>query len=1074
MPREHKNSERSPKTDIPDVSRVIDRPELVARLASARTVWINAPAGSGKSTLLAKYAHARNGAKVWYRIDELDSDLARFVATLAAAIEARLAMGPGRLPRLGRGPQPVPSGFGRLFAQAALAATDTSLLFVFDDFHRLPDDCAAAAFVSALIEELHGPHQLAVASRQPPVASLARSFVHGDAVELRAMDLAMSSEEVARLAAALGVRRPSVAEADAIAQRTRGWAAGVRVILAAGGPWLEPRSLPQPGPAERLADYFEHEVLSHLPEQSRALLERVSVASQVPAELAVELIGDKEAPQVLEDLAKKQLFVTASGTTQRVFELHALLREHLFSRLLQRLRKDEIRLLQRRAADVSRALGLTSEAVSLYASAGCGDAIRTIVLEEAPRLVQAGQLVTLESWLAHLEPARIEADPWLLLWRAACRVGRSPTLALSEFERAYRIFKDRAEWTGAISAWSGAVEAIFLEYGDLSKFDPWLAEYDEALEANANDAAPWAARLALVWLFTAYAFRAPGHPRMPALRAKAKELVASEPDPTACALLSIYLAAHAIWIGDLGEAAMIVRDLDKLCARVPFNAQVRIEHALIRETLAVFCGEQELATAAIEEGLREAERTGLHVWDPVFLLHATTLAIARDDRKAALNWLRRLRSVVPMSGPHQRAYYHLLAAWLAADAGDYPGAHAHLREALASQAASGDFFAGCNCVAGVLTLLRLGDEPEQVAALLNMLDTQANKTGNPMLAWMAGMLRGYWLIERGDEQQGRDLLTAALSIGKTHDYLHFLIFPPAVISRVAHAALEREIEVSYVRRLITHNSFRPPSDRPRLELWPWPVRIYTFGRFGILRNGQKIEFERKAQRAPLRLLQATIAFGGRQVAESQLIDALWPDSEGDAAASALTAAVHRLRQLIGDESLRRQEGRLSVDSQLVWVDAWALEQLLAGARRGQTAPMTATEFAQRLRHLYQGDFLHGERDAAWALTYREKLHAETVSALTSRMTAAIDQGDWAGVDALSEVGLHIDECVEAFHRAAIQAHLARNDANAAVLAYRRCHRTLSLRLMAAPSAATVELFHRARALADGAANHSKE
>ncbi|MFN3565867.1 MAG: BTAD domain-containing putative transcriptional regulator, partial [Burkholderiaceae bacterium] len=447
--------------------------------------------------------------------------------------------------------------------------------------------------------------------------------------------------------------------------------------------------------------------------------------------------------------------------------------------------------------------------------------------------------------------------------------------------------------------------------------------------------------------------------------------------------------------------------------------------------------------------------------------------IGRDDRKAALNWLGRLRSEAPLSGPHHRAACHSRAAWLAVDAGDRAGARAHVREALADQATSGDFFAGCNCVAAALTLLRLGDAPEEIAATLDALDGYAQKTLNPMLTWMAGMLRGEWLIERGDEQRGRDLLSAALSIGKKHDYLHFLIFPPAVISGVAYAALERGIEVDYVRRLITHNSLRPPSDRPRLELWPWPVRIYTLGRFGILRNGQKIEFARKAQRAPLRLLQATIALGGRQVAESQLIDALWPDSEGDAGANALTAAVHRLRQLIGDESLRRQEGRLSIDSRFVWVDAWALEQLLADARRDRTTPMTATEFAQRLRRLYQDDFLHNERDGAWALTYREKLHAETVSVLTTRIATAIDQGDWAGVAALSEVGLRIDDCVEAFHRAAIQTHLARNDPTAAVLAYRRCQRTLSLRLMAAPSAQAAALFHRARALVNGAESDSK-
>ena len=46
-------------------------------------------------------------------------------------------------------------------------------------------------------------------------------------------------------------------------------------------------------------------------------------------------------------------------------------------------------------------------------------------------------------------------------------------------------------------------------------------------------------------------------------------------------------------------------------------------------------------------------------------------------------------------------------------------------------------------------------------------------------------------------------------------------------------------------------------------------------------------------------MQALIAFGGTEVSAGVLIDALWPDSEGDAAYHALECALYRLRQLFG-------------------------------------------------------------------------------------------------------------------------------------------------------------------------------
>src|SRR5206468_1742383 len=112
----------------------------------------------------------------------------------------------------------------------------------------------------------------------------------------------------------------------------------------------------------------------------------------------------------------------------------------------------------------------------------------------------------------------------------------------------------------------------------------------------------------------------------------------------------------------------------------------------------------------------------------------------------------------------------------------------------------------------------------------------------------------------------------------------------------------------------------------------WPVRIYTLGRFQVLKHSQPLSFARKVQRKPLALLKAVIALGERGAREEQLCEALWPEAEGDAAHFALTSAIHRLRRLLGHEAaVVRKDDEVSLDAHHCWVDVWALERLLGRA-----------------------------------------------------------------------------------------------------------------------------------------------
>ena len=70
-------------------------------------------------------------------------------------------------------------------------------------------------------------------------------------------------------------------------------------------------------------------------------------------------------------------------------------------------------------------------------------------------------------------------------------------------------------------------------------------------------------------------------------------------------------------------------------------------------------------------------------------------------------------------------------------------------------------------------------------------------------------------------------------------------------------------------------------------------------------EGAPLRFTGKVPRKPLELLQAIVAFGGKEVLSETLCDALWPDSDGDTAGAALRMTISRLRRLLRRDALRR-------------------------------------------------------------------------------------------------------------------------------------------------------------------------
>src|SRR6202043_1374513 len=146
--------------------------------------------------------------------------------------------------------------------------------------------------------------------------------------------------------------------------------------------------------------------------------------------------------------------------------------------------------------------------------------------------------------------------------------------------------------------------------------------------------------------------------------------------------------------------------------------------------------------------------------------------------------------------------------------------------------------------------------------------------------------------------------------------------------------------------------------------------VYVLGRFRLTKGDTPITFPPRL-RKPQELLQALIAFGGTEVSAGVLIDALWPDSEGDGAYHALESALYRLRQLLGArEAVRMEGGKVSLNRDQLWVDMWEFEEEL---KAPHDPKVDGVERIGRLRGLYQGHFLQHEAEKAWVLKARQEL-----------------------------------------------------------------------------------------------------
>lgn len=1045
---------RPTKFLAPRPRQVLPRPRLHMRLddaASARGIWLQGQAGAGKSTLAAAWSGGSARAPLWFRVDATDLDLASACAALAGllATRTRRRLPPALLQAPAHADEGALQAHARHFFRVFHALAGPVVL-VFDDVHAAPSP-TFEGLLQAALDEAPDTSTVLMTSRHPPRGVLLESVARGELWVIDGQALNFTEEE----AQALLAPRLGAAQARLLHARTGGWAAGLTLLAAGAASALDAEQL--------VADFFSQRVLGVLDAAQRRLIGAVSLLPEVDEGSLLALgLGAYSAEQ-LDALCGQLGFVQRLGRGRRCWRLHDLLTETLQAHWDSLGSPAWRQATLQAAAAVHARHGRLQAALELLQRAGQPEAALALWCAQAPALLRLGRAQELQRAYAALAPAQADTEARALVLRGLAAWLAQDADTAAWFDRAWAAL-DAAQLPAAtvqrLEVASAALNAQFTGWRSYAGREDWLQRFLAAWPLRGEladaDAGLRVDKSALL-VFVTHRMASLPEAEQQALVARVLAALAQRPLPAAEALapgldpnLAVSAAGSLVeWCNYVDDRALLARLADLTLPWLAEPGLAGATHASwwitfgwVSARLALGRSDIPEGEAAVEHGVQVAQDCGAP--DILFygLVNLVAAALSRHDLALAEVRLQRMQQAAAQrtgvaEQPTQQATMHVLAArWLTLR-GDAHTALVRVERALelvrVSQFPASEIW--IHHLGHVQVLAALGREPEAAALAEQAAEGYEGLRRDYLLA-LAELARCIQAWREGRPPEPARV-QACVALAARHSWHALGNFFHHRVAQLAAAALAQGVERDFVLRMIQQRRLRAP--HPDAADWPWPLRIHALGGFEVLADGQALDFGARPQKKPLDLLRLLVARGPAPLDTATVLDALWPEAEGDRAKASLDMAVLRLRKLLGhDEALRLDQGRLGLNRGLVWVDSWAWAA-------GQALPYRGPLFGTAAPEL------------PWA-AQREALHLQFLQ----RCQAEGERLERAGLPrealAIYEVALAQDPLDEAQHRGAIRCLLALGEGAAARRAYERCREQLRTGLGVAPAAATQALL----------------
>jgi LuxR family maltose regulon positive regulatory protein len=1033
----------------PVLTRVYARVRLFRLLDRARkrpVVWVSAPAGSGKTTLVASYVKARRLPVVWYQMDASDNDVASFFYHMGLAAR-RAAARRRSLPLLtGEYLAGLPT-FTANYFRDLFGRLRRSSVVVFDNYQDVPADGKLQHLLQHGFAEIPAGINVIVISRVEPPAAYARARASDRMTLLGWEEMKLTEREGAEIVRLRRRRQQALAPKrfQYLYQMTRGWVAGL-VLLAEqpSADCIEPITIDAHA-SQAVFDYFASEIFRHGERGVQEFLLKTAFLPRISLAVTQPLTGRNDSEAILGYLTRRNLFTTRH--TDGSYEYHPLFRAFLIERARSVLGADVVREIKKRSALLLADGGDVEVAVSLLQQASDWNEAVRMIDECAPTLLAQGRSQMLETWLQSFPEDFRAATPSLLYWYGMCQLPFAPAAARASFERAYALFEKETDSTALYRAWCGVIESYLLERNDFTPMPAWLDLYS-TLAAGRPPPEPSAEIAALFTYISGRLNASFDHPDLAACVERASRLLNREAAGGQWLKEVVALIPYYLWKGELAKTREL---LDRLSshARSPDASPLTSLSWYVWKSWYSVSGAPEESLPVAMEGLDLARRSGVHVFDATLYGCGVWGRVCSGDLSRARQLLDKMLPSIGRGRISSSSYRHF-AAIVHLQEGDLIRAAEEARLSALQARDSGTYVGSMSffiCLAFVLAAQ--GDTVGATQALAEGR-AKAVRVNGKVHMFFAKLCEANIERRRGATEPALHALRDALALAQEMGAISPAYCPRDDAAKLYAMALDADIHADYVREIIRKTRLAPPAGHVS-ERWPWPVRVYTLGRFVLMKGDKPLVFGRTRHK-PLELLRALISFGGRDVNVGKLTQILWPDTDSDMGRRVMETTLHRLRRLVGEECIVRHDNQLSLNPEHCWLDIREFDQLTEVADGTAVAAR-----AQRLLDLYRGPFF-GEDDAPAMLGQRERLRARFLRVVVQLGQRLESEVDCRAAVSCYEKGIDVEPLAEELYLRLMRCYRRLNRPAEALAVYRRCNKTLASVLQIEPNQETRTLY----------------
>jgi len=1058
------------KLTRPSAARVFLR-ERVFRLldvlrAQQPVIWLAGPAGCGKTTLASSYVEAQQIPCLWFRLDRGDGDPASFFYYLGLAARKASPRARKPLPLLTREYLGGIPTFALRYFENLYERLKTPCMLVFDNYQDvLPKSFFHEIMLYGLSNVPEGTNIFLI-SRQEPHPALISLKAKGLMGVLSWNELRLTLKESSGIAVVRFRERFSQKTLQQFHNLTDGWAAGLILLLErfrrekTGPPRMDASM------QKEIFNYFLSEILGPMDSGTRDFLLETAFFPLMTESMVEKLTENPLAEGMLHRLDQGNYFIEKRVLEEPVYSYHPLFREFLLSCAEERFPEARLSHLNRRAAILLEEYGQVESAIRLLRKNEDWDNLAHAILKHGPVIHAQGRDSLLGKWLQDLPPAILEARPWLSYWKGVCTMFSNPAESRPHFELAYRQMKANEDAAGLFTTWSGMVDAVNLGYGfqSFAILDRYLQELDDLRKKYPVFPTPEIEVRVSSAVVAALSLRQPDHPEFESWVERSLKVAGELTLLDAKIQALFFLAYYHNYRGNRKKAWLAIeqmRQMSQSAHASPFVKAMTLHMEAMHDCLF---GLNRECHQAVRAGLELSQRTGITFCYSAWFALGGFAAFQMNELDEGRDFLKQMASCRHDLKPMETSYFYLLQANEALLSGGFQQAslHAELAYKIALDVGSPALTIRCLLVRA-RTLHEVGNEKDAKDSLKRAADL-SRRMKMDFMTFCCLFTKAQFEFDRKEEATARVTLRKALSMGKKRGIFGVFIDRPVTAAAVCMKALEAEMEVEYVREMIRRRNLMPEQPPLHLENWPWPLKIFTLGRFRILKDEKSLSFTKKVQKKPLALLQALIALGGREVKEHRLADALWPDADGDLAHQSLAVNLHRLRQLLGSEiAIQRQENSLTLNERCCWVDVWSFEHLLEAAdahwKAGET--QKAADLTEKALGYYRGPFMGHEVEQPWSMGTKERLRSMFLRSVRKLGNLWMGAGQWEKTLECYQKGLEADRLAEEFYQGLMTCYKELGRQTEVISTYNRCRKVVFVSFGIEPSSQTQSIYKAA-------------